>query len=159
MHIILPSIQKSLFVDSLNQKVRLTICPFAKKLVLCLKLELKIMKIAVLLVRLIHAIRSFRLSIYVLTIIFQAPQFTSFWHSYFLSNTIHSDVHSIVLCSKNLHKVLIFPNFLKTYTFFCLLIFWIDFFESHFFRFRKGDLLCTIPLMTHFLIFLKKYVQ
>ncbi len=121
VHIILPSIQKVLCVDSLNQKVRLTICPFAKKKVFCLKLELKIMKIAVLLVGLIHALRSFRLSIYVLTIIFQAPQFTSFWHSYFLSNTIHSDVHSIVFCSKNLHKI--FPNFLKTYTCFCLLIF------------------------------------
>lgn len=78
------------------------------------------------------------MSIYLLTIISWAPLFTSFWHSYLLSNTIHSDDNSIVFCSKNHHKVLIPPNFLKTCTFFCLLIFWINFFESHFFRFQEG---------------------
>jgi len=41
VHIILPSIQESLYVDSLNQKARLTIRPFAKILGFLLKIGIK----------------------------------------------------------------------------------------------------------------------
>jgi hypothetical protein len=69
VHIILPSIQKSLFVGFLNQKVRLTIRPFAKKNGFLFKIGIKGYENCSTWVGLIHAIRSFRLSIYVLTII------------------------------------------------------------------------------------------
>lgn len=101
-------------------------------------------------------IKNFTLSMYIFTNIFWIPHSTSFWHS-LLSDAIWSTFHSTMVCNKECHKVLISPNFLKICKLFHLLVFWMDYFESHFFGpYKRGSSLHNVFSDTLFIIFEKK---